>query len=496
MKNKLFISAIMALSLSGCLDLQPISEIGEDSFYSNDDEMKSALTACYNGLQTPIQYEWLLTDVRTDIARPHDVSSSNSTVKSIMSLDELEAYASIPEIETYWNGVYNNIYRCNMVLTNLSKIQNEEKRKNAEGEALFIRAYHYFNLVRLFGPVFIVTEPISAQEAMSYERSSVDKVYSFIEGDLKKIIDNALLPDFQPDTELGRATMLAARTLLGKMYLTLHKYTEAQAQLSKVEEAYAGYDLSSIEYKDVFSITNEMNKEIIFAVRFKAGNVGLGNPMGNWFAPLGSESFVISGSGLSWNYPTSTLTKAYTADDKRKDAVFAESYKKSDGTVEKVRYVTKYLSPVSVLNDGEKDVPVLRYADVLLMLAEIENELNGPTQKAVDYLNATVKRAGLKPYTISDFRDLVDFRLAVEKERLKEFAYENQRFYDLVRTGRYIEVMKNYYKTETDDKHNDELYYKEREDLMNGEIPEYQMLLPLPTSLLDVNPYITQNPGY
>ncbi len=498
MKNKLFISTILSITLSGCLDLNPISEIGEESFFGNDTEVGVGVTACYNGLMEPIKTEWMLTDIRSDISRAYDKSSSKTEVKNIMALNEQEAFASIQEIESYWNSVYNNIYRCNLVLQNIGNVSNETKRKQYEGEAIFIRAYHYFNLVRLFGPIFLVTETISAQEAFSYERTAVEDVYAFIEKDLKKIIDENLLPvSYDNETELGRVTLLSARTLLGKVYLTQKKYVDAQTQLKEVETAYSGYNLSSLSYADVFSTTNEMNKEIIFAIRFKSGNVGLGNPFGNMFAPLNSGTSVINGNGESLNYPSTKLVESYKNGDQRKDVTLGFGYVNNQtNNYVNIRYVKKYLSPVTTAEDGENDVPVLRYADVLLMLAEIENELNdSPTSTAFNYLNATVVRAGLPPFTATDLNNKVKFRLAVEEERYKEFAYENQRFFDLIRTDRYTTVMKQYYQSEYDEK-NDELYYQDNNNLINGVINENQLLLPLPTSLIDVNPNITQNPGY
>lgn len=497
MKSKIFVSAIFAITMSSCLDLNPISEIGEDTFYSNDTEVAVGLTGCYNGLQAPIKNEWMLTDIRSDVSRAYDKSSSKTEIKNVMALNELEAFASIQQIEQYWNSVYNNIYRCNMVLQNVGNVSNDAKRKQYEGEALFIRAYHYFNLVRLFGPIFWVDKPISAQEAFSYDRMAVERVYSNIEKDLLKIINDELLPEaYSSDSDLGRVTLLSARTLLGKLYLTQKKYAEAKTQLKAVETAYNGYDLSSIKYADVFSINNEMNKEIIFAIRFKAGNVGLGNPFGNMFAPLNSGTSVINGNGSSYNYPTTTLVNSYKDGDERKDATLGFGYhNNTTGLDVTIRYVKKYLSPVTTAEDGENDVPVLRYADVLLMLAEIENELSGPTAEALNNLNATVKRAGVTPFTIADLPNKVAFRLAVEEERFKEFAYENQRFFDLIRTGRYVDVMKKHYATEFDDKNN-KSYYEDKPNLMAGNINLNQLLLPLPTSLIDVNPEIAQNPGY
>ena len=215
------------------------------------------------------------------------------------------------------------------------------------------------------------------------------------------------------------------------------------------------------------------------------------------FAPLNSGTSVINGNGESLNYPSTKLVKSYKNGDQRKDVTLGFGYVNNQtNNYVNIRYVKKYLSPVTTAEDGENDVPVLRYADVLLMLAEIENELNdSPTSTAFNYLNATVVRAGLPPFTATDLNNKVKFRLAVEEERYKEFAYENQRFFDLIRTDRYTTVMKQYYQSEYDEK-NDELYYQDNNNLINGVINENQLLLPLPTSLIDVNPNITQNPGY
>ncbi len=496
MKNRLkYIPLLGTLLLTGCLDLQPRSEIGEGDFYKNDAEVNVGVVSCYNGLHAGLDNEWKLTDLRTDVSRVRSRSSGTAVNKDLMSLDESTLYASHVEVETYWNNVYHNIARCNTILreSTLEVVVNDAARKQYQGEALFIRSYHYFNLVRLFGPVFLVTERISAQEARQYDRSSVEDVYAQIISDLRQIVDEDLLPDVYP-TEAGRVTSWAAKTLLAKVYLTRGELAEAKKLLESVKGS--SHDLVP-DYADIFSTENEMNEEIIFAVRYKSGNVGLGNPFGNYFAALNSGSILINSDGLGQNYPTVTLMKAYEANgtDARKAATVEEGYDDPvKGYVEDY-YVTKYLAPVSVKNDGEKDFPVLRYADVLLMLAEIENE-QGNLSAALGYLNQVRRRAGVEELSLADVGNKHALFLALENERFVEFAYENQRFFDLVRTGRYIDVMDNHYLTEM-------LQYTEKLYYVDGTIgqvtkplEEWQILLPIPTSERDINPHITQNPGY
>lgn len=483
------------LLFSSCLDLQPISEIGEGSFYKNDAEVNVGVISCYNGLHNTLDNEWMLTDLRTDVSRLKSRTSQTSINKDLMALDESIAYAGHVEIERYWTRVYHNIARCNTILRESNVVIDPVLKKQFVGEVLFLRSYHYFNLVRLFGPLFIVTERISAAEARQYNRSSVESVYAQIVGDLTNVINNNMLPASYPK-EAGRITKWAAKTLLAKVYLTRGNPSEAKMQLEDVKGSVHGLLAS---YDDVFSTLNEMNKEILFAVRYKSGNYGLGNPFGNYFAPLTSGNNVINSDGSGQNYPTLALMNAYGADgaDARKPATVSEKYfdKTKDMDIQEY-YVTKYLSPVTIKGDGEKDVPVLRYADVLLMLAEIENEINGPTQVALDYLNEIRKRAKVTEFTLQALSNKHAFRLALENERLLEFAYENQRFFDLVRTNRYIDVMNKHYVTEL-------IQFTARRfylDTVLGEVTkpveEWQLLLPIPTSERDINPNITQNPGY
>ena len=111
MKKIYLMFPLIGLFLNSCLDLSPISEIGEDNFFKNDSEVLSGVNACYNGLHAPLEYEWMLTDLRTDISRVKSKSSQTSISKDLMALDESKASASLVEIEEYWNATYNNIYR-------------------------------------------------------------------------------------------------------------------------------------------------------------------------------------------------------------------------------------------------------------------------------------------------------------------------------------------------------------------------------------------------
>ena len=153
----IFLSAVLMVCLIGCdLKMQPISEIGDGSCYKSTSELNAAVVACYNGLQKPMEYEWMLTELRSDNSRLHTSATTSSDRTMQLDFDQSRTTATSEHVYNYWRAVYHNIARCNVVLMHLDAATDADLRTQYEAEARFIRAYHYFNLVRLFGPVFIV----------------------------------------------------------------------------------------------------------------------------------------------------------------------------------------------------------------------------------------------------------------------------------------------------------------------------------------------------
>ncbi len=494
------ISFVSLISLSGCLDdMDPISSIGEGGFYANQDEIYQAVIACYNGLQAPMTKEWYLTELRSDNSRLYGSGSESTESKDIRSMDMYRIDTSHPVNNDFWRSTYHNIANCNVVLKHAGVVTNDSIRHLFEAEARFIRAYHYFNLVRLYGPVFIADKAITGDEANDAERKPVDEVYALIEADLRYAEE--YLPPVIKATDKGRVDRWGAKALLAKVYMTLGKLNDAKSLLVQVEEtAKSGYRLLA-NYSDVFSINNEMNNEIIFAVRYKAGNIGLGSPFANYFAPANSFALIVNGGGNGYNCPTTELIQSYEANDKRKDITLASTWQDEANKTVYVAYVKKFLSKIDVKNDGENDWPVIRYADILLMLAEIENEQSGPSAGLV-HLNATRVRAGLPSLTINDVPDKNKFREALSKERRMEFAFENQRFYDLQRTNQLIPVMQKHFQTELEPNRgtgDTTPFYMDPTKptyLNDTTLEEWQLLLPIPFNVVSVSPNATQNPGY
>ena len=450
-----------ALGLASCdLNITPDSYIADINFYQNEAEVNTAVIGCYGGIHAPLNIEWALTELRSDNTRMNGTRSSNDAFMQLLALDLGTMDASNPNIRTYWEATYQNINNCNSILKPevLAVVENEKKRAQFEGEALFIRAYHYFNLVRLFGPTFLVTEEISIAESLKKDRSSVQATYAQIIDDLKRSVTD--LQDITySSNDLGRATVLAAKSLLAKVYLTLGRYEDAKPLLSDVVTAKG--ETLNVKYADVFDTTKEMNDDIIF-----------------------------TGSGDGKNYPTKEISAAYSKEDLRKDVSMADSYYDKSKDVEaQVAYVKKFLSEVSIRYDAENDWPVIRYADVLLMYAEVLNEVDGPSA-GLKYLNLVRERAGLSKIESDAVTTRNVFRTYLEKERRLELAFENQRCIDLLRWGKAIEVInKHIQETEWD-------FYAGYTQQIN-KLKDYQLILPIPQSVIDNNPgVITQNPNY
>lgn len=515
MKRLHYIILIFCTGLFSCkkvIDLYPQSNLNTGTYYSNLEEVKAALTGVYNGMQKSLSNEWQFTELRSDNSKQGQPGSTASTNRDLSDLDMFTPATTHQAVYTYWLATYNNIRNTNIILQKLGVVYDpasgshtfnainipisETDRKQLAGEAMFIRAYHYFNLVRLFGGVFLVYEPISPSTAKEMNRAAAADIYKLIEADLvtAAVSMNSLKFNEVAAADKGRANRWAAKGLLAKVYLTEGKKTEAAVQLQDVMTN-SGYSLQA-SYANVFAITNEMNSEILFAVRYKGGGLGLGSHYGNTFSPLGIGSALINGDGDGLNYPTNDLDTATNGDGRK--ATLIGLY--GTGTNAKL-YVKKYLFPVTLADDGESDWPVLRYADILLMMAEAQ----GYSQASLDLINNVRPRAGLPNYTLATVANAAQFEQALSHERRIEFAFENQRWFDLIRfnttmtTVNAIQTMKDHFA--------DEFYNHYRlyvapaptlAELYFNVSVNNRLLLPIPQREIDTNTQlvIAQNVGY
>ncbi|TCJ17689.1 RagB/SusD family nutrient uptake outer membrane protein [Flaviaesturariibacter flavus] len=519
MNSRYYFLGLSLLALVSCrknIETVPQNNLSSATYYSNLPELKSALTGVYNGMQAPLTTEWRLTELRTDNSKQGVTNSSSSDNLDLNKLDMFSVPPTHDNVLQYWLATYANIRNANLLLqkigvkydpaagatsfTGVSLPVAEADLKQVGGEALFIRAYHYFNLVRLYGGVFLVHEPIGPNAAFSIGRSSVADMYRFIEADLKTAIASMSTARFgqQAPADIGRATSWAAKGMLAKVYLTQGRKAEAITLLQDVI-ANSGYGLAPT-YAEIFAPGTEMGKEILFAVRFKSGGLGLGSPFANDFAALNGG--IVSGQNRGWNHPTYDI-----------DSVAGKVDTATNGTARKVTliaaygagpnpdlYVKKYISPVTVTGDAENDWPVLRFADILLMLAEAQ----GNTPASVGLISQVHQRAGNGAINPAAITSVADFEKLLADERRVEFAFENQRWFDLVRYNTTFStitaeaVLKAHFAIEYS-RHYAQ-YQNPTPPLaeLQGAVTRDHLLLPIPQREIDTNTQmpIPQNPGY
>jgi hypothetical protein len=393
---------------------------------------------------------------------------------SIFELEDFNYSLSNTLFTSAWTGHYIGISRANTILARLPEAAFDPTQKTRfEAEAKFLRGLFYFNLVRLFGDVQLVTtETTDPQQGYAIPRTAASKVYEQIINDLSFAESN--LPTAITTAEGGRASRWAAKALLGKVYLTQKDFAKAAGKLNEVITS-GQFNVTANTYAAVFSNTTPLtaNKDMIFSVQYKSGQIGQGSAI--WSATIpwnGTGAFfgMTGGSGEGFMRPTADMVNEYEPGDLRKAASVATSYTNGTTTVNE-RYVVKYKQAGTIAGDADIDFPVLRYADVLLMYGEALNE-QAQTATAIPFINQVRGRAGLSG--LSTGLSQADLRLAIEKERRVELAFEGQRWFDLLRTDRYLTVMTSKgYATKA-----------------------FHKLFPIPQRETDLNPSLGQNSGY
>lgn len=475
-KNILMVCALAAFALScaSCddfLNQEPISNSSVTGFYKTQADIEQGIAGAYNSLQSYKQYGAnfiFFMEVRSDNTYTESITTSGGIYGDF---DLFRTVSTNNILDLTWAGCYEGIQRCNIVLGNIDNVPMDENlKKQYKGEMLFIRALTYFNLVRIWGDVPLVTKEVKDPfEAFAFTRTPSSEVYQQIVTDLS---DAAGLLSAKVDkARIGAATSGAANALLGKVYLTLKDYSNAEIVLKKVIDSKVYKLLDS--YADVFNVLNKNSEESIFEIQYNKDVADQGSRFANIFAPKGSTEVTGGvGTSLGDNTPTEDLYNNYEDGDLRKDVSIG---KISDGRM----YCKKFVVAPVLPNQSDANFIVLRYADVLLMYAEALNENGYKTDgDAFKYLNDIHERAGLNMYTATELSNQELFREAIWNERRFELAFENHRWFDLLRTGKAVEIMNA---------------------SANGEftVSPHQLIYPIPQSQIDAAPdKMTQNDKY
>lgn len=484
LKYNLIAIALLGFSFSSCSDFleqNPQTDLSENDFYKTADDILSAVNGVYSSLQEGDIYgNWY---VFGEIPSDNTRNQLSGSVTTQNEFDQFYIDTQNSMIANFWKAAYKVINRTNTVLGRIDGIEiNTELANRYKLECKFIRALMYFNLVRVYGDVPLVLKEISISESYDILREPKENVYNQIIADLKEAQD---LPVSYSTAEDGRATQGAAKALLANVYMTLHKYAEAETILAEIINS-GRYSLlentpGSLNidgYKNVFSPVNHNSKEGIFEIQFLKGGYGEGSNYANNFAPENSGTNVVAVGGTGGNnIPEMDIYNAYEEGDLRRDFSMSLGYydnSKNNEWVES-RYVCKFMDVPYQNNDASNNYPVIRYADVILMYAEALNQ-NGKTAEACKYLNMTRRRGfGYQTTETSPVdlqtTDKAQFALMVEQERRVELAFENHRWFDLIRTGRAVEVMRS----------------------KGFSLNETNLICPIPQKQIDVNPKLTQN---
>lgn len=496
MKSNKIVTLVFAIILvSSCsesyFDKYPIDSLTETGFYTSKSNMEMALNDGYASLRDAYSQYLCVGDLASDNSYNTKFNNSSDNI----TINESNVQADNARLSVIWNGCYKVISRSNIITDKIGDVTMDDNLKNRYvGEAKFLRALMYFDLVRIFGSVPLVLNDLSTTaETYSYGQEPVDKIYEQIIRDLLDA-ESSLPVEYTVTSDIGRATSNAAKTLLGKVYLTRKDYQNAFNKLNDVVASGKCKLLNS--YQSVFDASNANNSEIIFAVQYGRGfTPSLANPYQTRHFPneqIGSLPYLKSGTGELML--TTALIRDFELNDQRKTMLDS-----LPSIVSKPRYVyfsDKYRDKgQTTITDSGSDLIVLRYADVLLMCAEAKNELAKPTE-ALPYVTQVRSRATLSTDpTIAGSQ--LSMKLAIEHERNVEFFSEGHRWFDLLRTGRLVEVMNKHFKTNYFSSWTNGLALSQEETGKDCTIEPKELIFPIPKFEVDLNPTkLEQNDGY
>lgn len=474
MKNlKLGISTLlMLLLLAGCkkefLEKSPPDALTEVGFYNSAERAQLGVNAIYVSLQSA----WSI-----NLYRINDVPSGEVLLSNTVPLEynNFTYFPALNQIHDTWRGLYEGVYRSNLAIANIPGINMAEALKNQYvGEAKFLRALFYFDLVNIFGAVPLVTQPLPDTDASLIARTPVADVYKVIIADL--LAAEAGLPVSHSGANLGRVTKGAAQALLGKVYLYNKDYANAEKYFLLVINS-GKYGLMD-NFQEVWHRSFENNKESIFEVQFAdIGGSGSNGRNGSYLPAVNGAT----GSGLA----TKRAFDAFDPTDPRRAMSifrpgdsFAPNVSTALATFSAVWSATGYavkkgMWPIMYVNSNGINYPIIRYADVLLMYAEAANELNKLTEAraAVNQIRARPS-VNMPAITAANTGTKAAMFNAINKERQVELMFEFIRFNDLRRWGLALQEL-------------GPIGYQAK-----------HALFPIPQLELDINPKLTQNQGW
>lgn len=486
---------IFALLAAGCEDFlneKDPSNFNRDNYFTQPSHAEAIVNAVYESLYPMhTRQAWLITELRTGAAG--STFSANGGFPSFAIVRTLKMSADHPSVGFIWDSHYQGIGNANMAILEIPDIQMDEATKNRLlGETRFLRAYYYYNLVRTFGPVPLITTPVDLGSDNLYpSKAATADIYQLILEDLKQA-EAAGLPF---NSTSGRVTLGAVKALLANVYLTMAGYplqlgTEYyQLARDKAKEIIDAEEYALFDSYDAFRDPGMDNTgEYIFMVQFHETEQP-SNALQYGLTPfkIGISSYAAE---QGFTFAERQFVESYESGDIRaKEKVFfykeyTSELDRNQTVVFNQHFTYKFFDEQAHLQTAQSGLnwQVLRYADVLLDFAEASNELSGPSAEAYEAVNKIRRRSDI---TELSGLNQTTFREAIWRERYHEMYYEGKIWFDMVRTRKAFDYVNGTF--------NDYVGHT----FVTGEtLGERELLFPIPTSEIRNNTNLTQNTGY
>jgi len=520
---KIVITCLAALMMmTGCrkfLDKQPLSTLSPDNYYKTESEVNTALNGVYNILALEAMWGSQI-EIRQNASTDESWFSYTSFPTGVFwyNYDPSDAY-----VLNMWTNCYAGIERANVLLSHLDGASMDSTKKLAvRGETLFLRAFYFYTLAQYFGDVPLKLTPSASVNNVNLARTPVKEVYTQVLKDMQEAEGLVLTADVTGNTErISKSTVqgILARvclTMAGQPLNDATKYSEALSWAQKVVSS--GLHKLDSSYQQIF--INECQdiddwKECIW----ETGQWGNNSDVNRIGGRIGNENGVKCSSsdpanvGYAYGFISATykLYHLYDAADTRRDWAISNYTLNASGVKAAISASTFYIrncakwrreyeldKPMNK-NYTPTNFPMLRYSDVLLMEAEAENEVNGPTQTAYDAINQVRRRGhGFGLDTVSVIADAPsglskdDFRKYLQDERARELCFEGLRKPDLIRWGLFLTSMQDQV-TEFATRASSTYQYAGQ---AAGRVSQRHLLYPIPTKEMSLNKSMTQNPGW
>jgi len=457
-KNSLQIAAILTVGLimAGCssfLDKKPMGVESSATFFKTKDQALEATTAVYDVTAWRYSqeiFEWFLGDICSDDAEKGGENAADWS--ELQQLKEFHGTASNSISYYRWSEFYQGVYRANLVIQNVPTIAMDATlRDRLVAEAKYLRAWFYFQLVKTFGAVPLITT-ILTPDQYCQPKSTIEQCWAQIEKDLNEAA--AVLPEKSAygSSDAGRATRGSANALLAKASVFQAKWGQAQSSAAKVIDS-KEYDLEK-NYADIFTLKHQNGIESVYEIQHlyvptsAYGDLNEGQETSIYQGSRKSTGF----TGWGFDCPTLDFVKEFENNDLRLGATVVFNgdviwentpwQQKADNSQSPTKmaarkYMLEYQAVAPDISNSPANWRAIRFADVLLFHAEASNELGDATD-ALKSLNRVRGRANLPAVSVTDQDSL---RQAIWHERRVELGMEGQRFFDLVRQGRASKVL-------------------------------------------------------